>query len=378
MRIPRPILLALTLLAASAAHGACQEQRIVLYNRDAGAIEIYRLTDPATPIGPADLLWQSPPLAGGSEVKPISYLGRKALLATTEYGAVIYAYPGKTLLFQREISGAWDMNIHSALALDDGNVLLADSSGKIAILYPGENEQDLWQTTAQTRWYPLDYAHGLAYDEDYRWIYAGGYTTVNKYAYAGSGSQASLQLVTRYDASHYYLRCAHYGICSEDADWEDGIHDLYPVDGDNPHLFFLTTGERSFLFDTSQQADSDNPAAADAAVPIRLDDYPPFYTVDSRYSQQEAPSHQQDKVILRKGGIKSLSGRLAADDYCTLAHAAPYFTEQLQYDYYQPVLLYAQQDADRVDYDLTTENHLQFANDMRISFYKARLLPTDF
>ena len=48
-------------------------------------------------------------------------------------------------------------------------------------------------------------------------------------------------------------------------------------------------------------------------------------------------------MILKKGGITSLSGSVEPDDhYCVIAHAAPFFTLSLQTDHYAPVVVYAE------------------------------------
>ncbi|MBV8649552.1 hypothetical protein [Paludibacterium sp.] len=370
------LVLFLVCLAVSSSFAACLNRRIVLYNRSARAIEVYRLSDLGRSLRDADRVWQSPPFDGGSEVKPVRYQGGKALLATTRYGVVIFSYPDRTVLFHREITGYAAMNIHSALPMDDGNVLIADSAGYVGILYPGQSTDDVDQPSAQTQWYPLSYAHGLAYDPIYQAVYAGGYVTLHRYRYGGSGSGAVLSLMSAYDLSAYYRRCAVFGICQEDADWEDGVHDVYPVEGDNPHLFFLTTGERVFLFDASQQRDNDRPSGG--LIKIALTEYAPFYRLDSQYSRQERAASLRDRVVLKKGGVKAISGAISGDAACVLARPAPFFTPDLQYDYYEPRLLYAESLADTADVDLTDQHHLQFDRGLAIAFYKARLLPDDF
>jgi len=370
------------LFVCTSGYTSCLGKRIMFFNRDSNMVEVYRIQDPTKEITKSDLLWQSPKIergydiynGAGYEIKPIIYNGQKAILTTTKNGVIIYSYPDKNVLFHREIFG-WPMYIHSALPLPDGNVLVADVWGWVGILFPGENDA-VNQLSLKTYWYPLSFAHSLVYDSASELIYAGGYMTVKSYRYQGAGSSATLEPVAKYDARDYYFGCATYGKCDEGAQLEDGIHDMYPASKTNPHLFFLSTGERTFLFDTSEQERVSYPQKS---IPIKLKTYQPFYEMDSKYSQQAAPNSRRDGVILKKGGIKALSGGLEPDDnYCVIGHAAPFFTLSLQYDYYAPVVIYGEKSEDRVNYDLTTKNHIQFAPDVEAHFYKVRLLPDDF
>jgi hypothetical protein len=262
--------------------------------------------------------------------------------------------------------------------MEDGNVLIADSGGSVGILYPGSSIDDLNQSPHDTHWYAtgLNYPHALAYDPVTKHVYVGAYLRIHELEYAGSGAQAILKEFAAYDISQYYLRCVQYNECEENEAWEDGIHDIYPVYGASSPLFFLSTGERTFLFDPKVNSSTSRPVPS-TLVQATLSPYNPFYEVDSRMSQYEAPNAQHDGVILKKGGIKSLSGSLDKQGYFTLAHPAPWLTPDLNYPYNNKILLYAESDGDTADYDLTPHNHISFDPGLSIDFYKARLMPDD-
>jgi hypothetical protein len=270
------------------------------------------------------------------------------------------------------------MAIHSALQMEDGNVLIADAGGRVGILYPGSSIDDLDQSTNDTHWYTagLNYPHALAYNPVTKHVYVGAYLKIHELEYIDSGAQATLKEVAAYDISQYYLRCVQYNECEENEAWEDGIHDIYPVYGATSPLFFLSTGERTFLFDPKANLLTSRPFGP-TLVEATLSAYNPFHEVDSYLSQQEAPSADRDAVILKKGGIKSLSGSLGKQDYFTLAHPAPWLTPDVNYPYDNKILLYAESDGDTTDYDLTSHNHISFDPWLSMDFYKARLMSDD-
>ena len=261
------------------------------------------------------------------------------------------------------------MNVHSALAMKDGNVVVIDSYGWVLILY-----RNGLQGFANTFKIHLKYPHGVVWDKEYQMLYVLAYTDIIKYKYIGQGANASLELVHDYDFKKYYERCSFYGICDEDAATEDGGHDFFPVKGDNPHLFFLTTGERVFLFDSSQQLDTLNLNSAQNTE-IMLKNYSALFQIDSKYSQQITPNAIKEQVILQKGGIKSISGNLNSAKYCVIATPRPWFTSNLYYPYDSTVLVYIDNPNSIVDFDLSTHNHIYFESDLNseVNFYKARL-----
>lgn len=79
---------------------------IMISNVDNGKAEVYTVTFDCTlsrctlrPLQKKDLTWSSPYTEGISEVKPVYYNDKKAVLMTTMNGVVLYDYATKRVLF---------------------------------------------------------------------------------------------------------------------------------------------------------------------------------------------------------------------------------------------------------------------------------------
>lgn len=199
----------------------------------------------ARPLQPQDLLWSSPINEGVSEVKPVTYNGKSAVLVSTNNGAVIYAYPSGSVLFKKEMESSFNLNLHAVEVLPDGNVLIGGSlqNGVFGVLYPDGN--NVIQKKDDTTWeWGAPYAHGAVYHKGTKLLYAGGYLTMLVIKYeSGENKRGVLKVIKTISMDPYYDEPNH----KEDANNEDGIHDIYPVDGD-PDSLFVTTGEHVFLF----------------------------------------------------------------------------------------------------------------------------------
>ncbi|MEQ1963363.1 DUF6528 family protein [Xenorhabdus khoisanae] len=343
------------------------DKYLLVGNKGVNKIQIFKFifSDQNIMIKKENLIWESPETTAMTEVKPVTYFGKKAILSVTENGVVIYALSDNNVLFYKEISDYSGNNIHSACPLPDGNVVIADSNGRIGLLIYEKGKKK--QPFNETQWFRLTYAHAVVYDQINERIYAGGYTSINEYSYHVIAGKASLRLETTYDISDYYLRCKEYNICNEDGYWEDGIHDMYPVYGDHSQLFFLSTGERVFLFDSSTLTHSEGSK-------VTLDKFNPFYEIDSQKSKEAAIIAQEEKIILKKGGVKSISGNINVNDFFVVAHSAPWFTDKINYSYNGNKLIYSTHINDILDFDLTDKNKVDFDSSLNMSFYKARLI----
>ncbi|MBI6547767.1 DUF6528 family protein [Xenorhabdus lircayensis] len=340
---------------------------LIIGNQGVNKIQIFKfiLTSQKVMIENNDLIWESPETKFMAEVKPVIYRGKKSVMSITENGVIIYALTNnKEVLFHKEISG-YKTNIHSALPLPDGNVVIADSKGWVGLLlHEGDNVK---QNSGDTQWSALTYAHSVVYDHTNKKIYAGGYTSINKYSYHVISGKAKLKLEATYDIKDYYLRCKEYNFCNEDPIWEDGIHDMYQVYGEQSHLFFLSTGERVFLFDLSKLNDLNSDK-------ITLDKFNPFYEIDSKKSREIMPVAKKEKIILKKGGVKSISGNIDEKKFFVIAHSAPWFTDKVSYPYLGNKLIYSTNIKDTIDFDLTDKNKIEFDTSLNMFFYKARLI----
>ena len=352
-------------------YASCINKNIVIANNHNRRVEIYNSGNLDRPIAEADMKWQSPVISNlWTEVKRVTYMGQDAILAATTSGAIIYSYPEKKLLFHREITG-YKPGTHSVEPLPNGSVVLADAKGFLGILFPDGTNVD--QPSKDTKWYPLKYVHGIVWDDKRRVLYALGYLDLMAYQFDGTGKDTFLLPTTDYAMDAYYLRCAQYNQCNEDYNWADGGHDIHPLsENTSDGALFLTTGERAFIFYPKDNVPN-TLSKRMTRVPIKLTAYSPLYEIGSNYSIKEEPNAEKDKVILKKGGIKAISGSVDPDDYCVIAHSAPWFTTSLFYSAWTDVLLYAQSDSDRPDHDLTTNFKIIFDPTLHMSFYKARL-----
>ncbi|MBU6494399.1 MAG: hypothetical protein KGQ45_16655 [Burkholderiales bacterium] len=330
-----------------------------------------------------DMVWDSGDLVLGtsSEIKPVTYDGQKALLLDTDSGAIIIAYDERKpknaparVLFHRELTGdgADSMNVHSAEVLPDGNVVIADSNGYLYLLAKPGDARDVHQPMAQSKWYELDFAHGVVWDQRSERLYALGHDKIAVFAYRAGATPAASALVlqTTFDIGRYYERCQRYpAVCPEDGNWKDGGHDLYPVPG--TRKLFVTTGERVFTFDL------DANRAGGAAV---LEPYAPMFAIDStvsraleKKSSKTGRSRAEElRVVLKKGGVKSISQ--VPGSRIVLAQAAPWFASgsELSYHYDRNTLLVATRASDRPDVDLSDALKIQLPKSTW--FYKARVL----
>ncbi|MBS9426793.1 DUF6528 family protein [Photorhabdus akhurstii] len=340
---------------------------LLVGNRKKNKIQIYKLNicGEKLTLTDKDVVWESPNVQYMTEIKPILYNGKKSILSTTSNGVIIFELSKeKRVLFHKEITG-YQTNIHSAHSLPDGNVVIADSYGWLGILPAGGNNVEIPQE--QVPWYKLAHAHALSYDENAHKLYAGGYTTIKKYTYQVKDKKPVLTEEASYDISDYYLRCKVYNKCSENADWEDGVHDMYQVYGEKSGMYFLSTGERCFLFDSTKL---DNVPSGK----ITLDEFKPFYEIDSKISQGLEKTAKEKKVILKKGGIKAVSGFIDQENFLTIAHAAPWFTTDDNYFHEGTHLIFSTKVDDIIDFDITDKNKINFSPSSTVSFYKARLL----
>lgn len=222
---------------------------IILGNQYTSKAEIYQVTFECTnsgcqplPLEESDLLWSSPDTPGISEVKYISYNYQQAILCTTQNGAIIYSYPSGTVLFHKELETSFYINVHSAEALPDGNVVVAGSmsNGIFAVLYP--NDTNVIQPIAETVTAKAPFGHGIVYDKVKCRIYAAGYLTFLVLEYmSGKNKRGVLNVLKTVPLAYLYDETNK----NEDANYEDGVHDLYPVDGSSDTLW-LTTGEHVF------------------------------------------------------------------------------------------------------------------------------------
>lgn len=224
---------------------------LMIGNSKTNKTEIYKVTFDCTqsnctarPLKPSDLSWSSPVTEGICEIKPVYYKGKYAILMTTMNGVVIYEYPSGTVLFRKEID-TYNINIHSAEVLPDGNVVVAGSAswGIFGVLYPDGSKVN--QAYADTTWESgAPYAHGVVYHKGTGLLFAGGYLTILVIQYSsGSNGRGVLKVINKISLNSYYDEPNK----NEDANTEDGIHDMYPVDGD-PDSIFVTTGEHVFTF----------------------------------------------------------------------------------------------------------------------------------
>ncbi|MCG3463060.1 DUF6528 family protein [Xenorhabdus bovienii] len=340
---------------------------LIIGNKKKNRIQIYKLntSGDSSLLTDKDVIWESPEVNYMTEIKPVLYNGKKAILSTTGNGAIVFELSKeKTVLFHKEVTG-YQTNIHSAHPLPDGNIVIADSRGWLGILPAGGSDVEVSKN--QVPWYKLTYAHALSYDETTHKLYAGGYTTIKKYTYQVKDKKPSLIEEATYDISDYYLRCKTYKKCDEDNNWEDGIHDLYQVYGEKTGLYFLSTGERVFLFDAAK-------VEGVKSGKITLDEFKPFYEIDSLKSQKIEKTAAAKKVILQKGGIKSISGFIKNNDFLTVAHSTPWFTGEENYPYVGTHLIYATRSDDKIDFDITDKHKIKFSPSSAVSFYKARLL----
>jgi hypothetical protein len=352
-------------------YATCVDKNIVVANNYDHQVEIYNLGNLDRPITTTDIKWQSPVISNiWTEVKRVTYMGQDAILAATGSGAIIYSYPEKKLLFHREITG-YQPGTHSVEPLPNGSVVLADAKGYLGILFPDGKNVD--QPSNQTKWYPLTYVHGVVWDDKRHVLYALGYLDLMAYQFDGTGKDTVLIPTTDYAMDAYYLRCAQYNQCNEDYAWADGGHDLHPLaENTLDGALFLTTGERAFIFYPKDNVPYEPLSKDMARIPIKLTTYSPLYAINSNYSIKEEPNADKDKIILKKGGIKSISGSTDPNDYCVVAHSAPWFTTNLFYSAWTDVLLYVQSDSDRPDHDITANLKILFDPALHIDFYKAR------
>jgi len=188
----------------------------------------------------ADIKWQSPTVVPSmTEVKRVIYLGQDAIATVIDKGVMVMAYPSGKVLFQKSLSGI--QNIHSCEVLPDGNVVYADSYGKIGILYKDNN---LNQSPSDTTMYDLKSAHGVVYHIPSNFIYALGYLKILKLSYqSGSNKRGTLKLEEEISFEKFYESKNH----NEGHDVEDGGHDLNPY-RNKRDILIMSTGERVFLF----------------------------------------------------------------------------------------------------------------------------------
>jgi hypothetical protein len=338
---------------------------IILGNREKKQAQVYRVTFDCNsngcnprPLQPSDLQWSSPYIPGISEVKYVMYKGQQALLATTDNGAIVYAYPSGNVLFYKEIVGK-NLNIHSAEVLPDGNVVVAGSisQGTYSILYPNGStvNQDFSQTVSRTNG---RYAHAVVYDKVRKRLYAAGYLTFLALEYSsGRDGRGAFKVINEFSLTNLYDTADK----NEDDNNEDGVHDMYPVDGTTDTLF-ISTGEHVFTVNV------------DSFVFTR---HPNFYTVPSWNGQQGV-------AVKNKGGVKGVSND--ASNGLVIAKPAPWFKDsRSNYGYFDPIVLWSMANkcsdpgyCPNPDYDLTKSCKLNFDNLKPITFYKARIfkLPT--
>jgi len=344
---------------------------LLVGNREKKRIQLYKIcvSGGKAMLTDKDVIWESPIVQQMTEVKPIVYNNKKSILSTTNNGVIIFEISNsRKVLFHKEIKD-YQANIHSAHPLPDGNVLIADSNGWLGILPAGGEYVEIPQE--KIAWYKLKYAHAISYDEANRKIYAGGYTTINKYIYQVKDKIPALIKEASYDISDYYLRCKEYGECNEDSGWEDGIHDIYQVYGEKSGVYFLSTGERCFLFDSTKL--NNFPSGK-----ITLDEFRPFYEIDSKKSQGLVKAAKEKKVILKKGGVKAISGFIGKNNFLVIAHSAPWFTSDDCYPYNGTHLILSTKVDDILDFDITDKHKIKFSTCTSVSFYKARLLDKDW
>lgn len=346
--------------------GVAPAIQVLIANQSSDRLELYDLADPTAELG--EPAWRSPVIPGLSEGKHVTYLGQDAVLATTDNGAIVYSYPDNTLLFQREITG-YSMNIHSAEVLPDGNVVAADSSGWLGLLYADGDptvDANTRQPSDSTQWYELTFAHGVVYSQRAGGLWGLGYLDLVLYRYQQGDTPAgsTLDVAADFGFDGDYDRCVLYDECDESGAWEDGGHDLYPVTGSESSLW-LTTGEHAFLFDMDA-----NPVSGPGRTVAVLERYAPMYALDSTISQRVAPTAEAEHLVLQKGGLKAISGDPSPGGF-VLAHSAPWFTDADSYPYDDPRLLYSSEPDDQLDVDLSDLNHLVLPGGMR--FYKARI-----
>lgn len=225
------------------------ETSLILGNQFTSKAEIYQLSFKCSsngcnpiPLQDDDLLWSSPETPGISEVKYVIYNGQPAILCTTQNGAIVYAYPSGTVLFHKEMETSFYINVHSAEVLPDGNVIVAGSmsDGIFVVLYPdGANVNQAQADSVSAK---APFGHGLVYDKTRSRLYAVGYLTFLALQYSsGTDKRGSLTVLKTVPLSNIYDEANK----NEDANVEDGAHDLYPVDGSADTLW-LTTGEHVF------------------------------------------------------------------------------------------------------------------------------------
>lgn len=340
---------------------------LLVGNRIAKKIQIYQfhLSGDNLSLTRDNVIWESPEVKYMTEVKPIIYKNKKAILSITENGVIIFELSKeKKIFFHKEITN-YSTNMHSAHPLPDGNIVIADSRGWLGILPAEGNDVELPQD--RMPWYRLTYAHAVSYDETTHKLYAGGYTQIKKYSYQVKDNKPELNEEATYDISDYYFRCKVYNKCNEDATWEDGIHDMYQVYGKKQGVYFLSTGERVFLFDATK-------TAGIKSGKITLDKFNPLYEIDSNKSRKISSVASKEEVMLKKGGVKSVSGFINNGDFLTVAHSAPWFTPKEAYPYDGTHLIYATSADDVLDFDITAKHKITFSPPSRVSFYKARLL----
>lgn len=222
---------------------------ILLGNQYTTHAEIYQLVFECNstmcqplPLQESDLLWSSPDTPGISEVKFVKYMGQRAILATTQNGAIVYAFPNGSVLFHRELDSNKWINVHSAEVMPDGNVVVAGSvdEGIFAVLF--RDDKNVTQAANETVSAHAPFGHGLVYDKARNRLYAAGYLTFLVIEYkSGKHKRGELKVTKTIPLSYLYEEKNK----NEDANYEDGVHDLYPVDGSDDTLW-LTTGERVF------------------------------------------------------------------------------------------------------------------------------------
>lgn len=256
------ILLSLVLVIRVSSRGLRRTKReqdsfqttLILGNQFSSKAEIYELTFNCSstaclplPLQETDLIWSSPDTPGISEVKYVLYKGQTAILATSQNGAIIYSYPNGTVLFHKEIETEHWINIHSAEVLPDGNVVVAGSlnDGIFLVLYPdGQNVIQEMDQTVSTK---AQFGHSLVYDVTRKLLYAAGYLKFFALEYSsGDDGRGVLNVVQNISLENIYDEQNK----NEDANFEDGVHDLYPVDGSTDTLW-LTTGEHVFTINVT-------------------------------------------------------------------------------------------------------------------------------
>ncbi len=146
---------------------------------------------------------------------------------------------------------------------------------------------------------------------------------------------------------------------------------MYQIYGEKSGMYFLSTGERCFLFDSTKL---DNVPSGK----ITLDEFKPFCEIDSKISQGLVKTAKDKNVILKKGGIKAVSGFIEEDNFLTIAHAAPWFTTDDYYPYDGTHLIFSTKVDDIIDFDITDKYKINFSPSSAVSFYKARLLDKDW